>query len=169
MVADGMLTRQRYREVPPRVDYELTERARELTPIIGELARWGYNWAWSQPRPSESVDLGAIFRVIPGLITGGATGVGSVAMTVSDGRGGDPLDYRVTLSAAGATVTEGEGGPADAAISGSSEAWISALAPRGERSDLTLTGDARLAEALLDAFALAADEPAVFASAGETA
>ena len=105
MVADGMLTRQRYREVPPRVDYELTERARELTPIIGELARWGYNWAWGQPRPSENIDLGAIFRVIPGLITGGATGVGSVAMTVTDGRGDGPLDYRVNLSAAGATVT----------------------------------------------------------------
>ena len=28
MVADGMLPRQRYREVPPRVAYELTERAR---------------------------------------------------------------------------------------------------------------------------------------------
>jgi DNA-binding HxlR family transcriptional regulator len=168
MVADGMLTRQRYREVPPRVDYELTERARELTPIIGELARWGYNWAWSQPRPSENIDLGAIFRVIPGLITG-ATGVGSVAMTVSDGRGGDPLDYRVTLSAAGARVAEGDGGPADAAISGTSDAWVSALAPRGERSGLTQTGDVKLAESLLDAFALAADEPAVFASAAETA
>jgi hypothetical protein len=168
MVADGMLTRQRYREVPPRVDYELTERARELTPIIGELARWGYNWAWSQPRPSENIDLGAIFRVIPGLITGGATGLGSVAMTVTDGRNGEPLDYRVTLSAAGATVAEGDGGPADAAISGTSDAWISALAPRGERSGLTETGDVKLAESLLDAFALAGDEPAVFASA-ETA
>src|SRR4026209_2727109 len=26
--------RQRYREVPPRVDYELTERSRELMPVI---------------------------------------------------------------------------------------------------------------------------------------
>jgi DNA-binding HxlR family transcriptional regulator len=168
MVADGMLTRQRYREVPPRVDYELTERARELTPIIGELARWGYKWAWSQPRPAEDIDLGAVFRVIPGLITGGATGLGSVAMTVTDGHAGEPLEYRVNLSAAGATVTEGDSGPADASISGTSDAWISALAPRGERSGLTQTGDVKLAESLLDAFALAGDEPAVFAAA-ETA
>ena len=63
MVADGMLTRQRYREVPPRVDYELTPRARELMPVLAELARWGYEWAWSPPRGSETIDLGAIFRL----------------------------------------------------------------------------------------------------------
>ena len=51
MVADGLLTRQRYREVPPRVDYELTERSRELIPVLGALARWGYDWTWSAPRP----------------------------------------------------------------------------------------------------------------------
>src|SRR3984885_8221141 len=68
MVADGMLTRKRYREVPPRVDYELTERSRELAPVLGELARWGYEWAWSPPRSSERVDLGAIFRLAPGLV-----------------------------------------------------------------------------------------------------
>ena len=62
MVADGLLTRQRYREVPPRVDYELTERARELLPVVGELARWGYAWAWSPPRPDEAIDVGAVFR-----------------------------------------------------------------------------------------------------------
>src|ERR1700704_6570982 len=44
--AAGIPTRKRYREVPPRGDYELTERARELMPVIGELARWGYEWAW---------------------------------------------------------------------------------------------------------------------------
>jgi DNA-binding HxlR family transcriptional regulator len=56
MVADGLLTRQRYREVPPRVDYELTERARDLLPVVGALARWGYRWAWGPPRPGEAID-----------------------------------------------------------------------------------------------------------------
>ena len=50
MVADGLLTRQRYREVPPRVDYELTERSRELMPVLGALAQWGYDWTWTPPR-----------------------------------------------------------------------------------------------------------------------
>src|SRR5690606_13531034 len=67
MVADGPLTRRRYREVPPRVDYELTERARDLLPVIGALARWGARWAWSEPRADEHVDIGAILRTLPGL------------------------------------------------------------------------------------------------------
>ena len=54
MVADGMLTRKRYREVPPRVDYELTPRAQDLMPILGELARWGYEWARSAPRAASA-------------------------------------------------------------------------------------------------------------------
>ena len=68
MVADGLLTRQRYREVPPRVDYELTERSRELMPVLGALARWGYDWTWSAPRPGEDINVGAIFRLAPGLL-----------------------------------------------------------------------------------------------------
>ena len=96
MVADGMLTRKRYREVPPRVDYELTERAAELMPILGELARWGYEWAWSTPRPSETVDIGAIFRLAPGLLeANGASG--TVQCTVTDGRQGDPAALPVLV------------------------------------------------------------------------
>ena len=85
MVADGMLTRKRYREVPPRVDYELTERSRELAPVLGELARWGYEWAWSPPRTSERVDLGAIFRLAPGLVDASSGVSGTVDLQVTDG------------------------------------------------------------------------------------
>src|SRR6516164_10319175 len=102
MVADGMLTRKRYREVPPRVDYELTERARELMPILAELARWGYEWAWSAPRASEAIDIGAIFRLAPGMLQGARGLRGSVELIVSDGReGGEQAPYSLTASTDG--------------------------------------------------------------------
>jgi hypothetical protein len=164
MVADGMLTRKRYREVPPRVDYELTERARELTPVLGELARWGYEWAWGPPRQSESVDVGAIFRVIPGLIEPGSTASGTVTLTVTDGRGGEPMDYRVTLSRDAVTITESGEGGGDAGVSGTAQAWVDALSPAGDRSGLNHSGDRKLADQLLAGFALAATEAAVAAS-----
>src|SRR5919205_102633 len=83
MVADGLLTRQRYREVPPRVDYELTERARELMPVIGALARWGYDWTWSSPRQGEEINVGAIFRSAPGLLAPPTDVSGVVDLVVS--------------------------------------------------------------------------------------
>ncbi|MGA9859941.1 MAG: helix-turn-helix domain-containing protein [Solirubrobacteraceae bacterium] len=153
MVADGMLTRKRYREVPPRVDYELTERSRELAPVLGQLARWGYEWAWSTPRPSERVDVGAIFRLIPGTVPGDSTASGTIDLTVTDGHAGAPAEYRVTLSAGTAEIVEGATGPSNAQLSGSTADWVQALGPVGDRTGLTTTGDAGLAEVLLDLLA----------------
>ena len=106
MVADGMLTRKRYREVPPRVDYELTERSRELAPVLGELARWGYEWAWSPPRTSERVDLGAIFRLAPGLVNADTGVTGTVDLEVTDVPSGSSTTYRLTLSGSHAEIGE---------------------------------------------------------------
>ena len=39
--AAGILTRVAYPEVPPRVEYQLTPRGRELRPVIEEMERWG--------------------------------------------------------------------------------------------------------------------------------
>lgn len=39
--ADGILTRTVYAEVPPRVDYALTETGRSLLPIIERMKAWG--------------------------------------------------------------------------------------------------------------------------------
>ncbi len=38
--ADGFVCRHAYAEVPPRVEYELTERARSLTPLLDNLVQW---------------------------------------------------------------------------------------------------------------------------------
>ncbi len=38
--ADGIVTRTQYAEIPPRVEYALTEHGRELWPILHRLAHW---------------------------------------------------------------------------------------------------------------------------------
>ena len=40
---DGLVVRQVYAEVPPRVEYGLTERARSLLPILDELVDWAHS------------------------------------------------------------------------------------------------------------------------------
>ena len=38
---DGLVNRSEFLEVPIRVEYEITEKARELGPILAQLAQWG--------------------------------------------------------------------------------------------------------------------------------
>jgi hypothetical protein len=155
MVADGMLTRQRYREVPPRVDYELTERARELMPILGELARWGYEWAWGSPRPLERIDIGAIFRIAPGLVQLARGVRGKVELTVDASKqGGKVVAYALIASGGRVAIEERPEPDADARVTGDQDAWVAAFSPDGDRSGLNLSGDESLAAQLLDGLAV---------------
>lgn len=38
---DGLVTRVVYAEIPPKVEYSLTELAKDLRPILGQLCKWG--------------------------------------------------------------------------------------------------------------------------------
>jgi DNA-binding HxlR family transcriptional regulator len=169
MVADGMLTRKRYREVPPRVDYELTERARDLMPVLAELARWGYEWTWSAPRPSESIDLGAIFRLAPGLVS--ANGArGEIELNVTDGsREGGVASYTVTLSEDRTELAEHAAEHADAVITADAAAWIRAFAPGHDRRGLRITGNGELADTLIDRLALSSTHVSAAAESARTA
>ncbi|HEV2814104.1 MAG TPA: helix-turn-helix domain-containing protein [Solirubrobacteraceae bacterium] len=156
MVADGLLTRQRYREVPPRVDYELTERAREVLPVVGALSRWGYDWAWGPPRPGEAVDIGAILRSATGLPVPPRAKAGTVEVVVT-GRGRGDGTYAMTIGRDGLTIAERDApGDADARVTATERAWIEAFSPNGSRSGLTFEGDERLAETVLEVCGAAA-------------
>ena len=41
MEADGLLTRKVYPEVPPRVEYTLTDTGYSLRPVLDAIAAWG--------------------------------------------------------------------------------------------------------------------------------
>ena len=44
MEASGLLTRTIYPEVPPRVEYTLTELGRSLKPVLDAMRRWGEDY-----------------------------------------------------------------------------------------------------------------------------
>ena len=53
--ADGVISRHVFAEVPPRVEYEVTERGRSLKPIIEAMQEWGKDF--KETRLSEEVQL----------------------------------------------------------------------------------------------------------------
>ncbi|MFQ1015625.1 winged helix-turn-helix transcriptional regulator [Avibacterium paragallinarum] len=44
MESQGLLTRKVYAEVPPRVEYTLSEDGQSLKPILDSMALWGENY-----------------------------------------------------------------------------------------------------------------------------
>ncbi len=146
MVEDGLLTRARYREVPPRVDYELTEPARELLPAIAAIARWGYRHAWTDATAGEHIDIGAILRATVGGLR--CEEAGTVDCVILSEPGGEQR-WRIALGGTNARLVRDETTEADAAIIGNEQAWRAALGPGGELTALQLAGDITLARATL--------------------
>jgi len=38
---DGLITRKEYPQIPPKVEYSLSEKGLSLVPIIDEMCKWG--------------------------------------------------------------------------------------------------------------------------------
>ena len=39
---DGLVTRHEYPQVPPKVEYSLTEKGQSIMPILQEICKWGH-------------------------------------------------------------------------------------------------------------------------------
>jgi DNA-binding HxlR family transcriptional regulator len=155
MAAAGLITRSRYREMPPRVELELTEAGHELLPAAAALSRWGLRRAWSDATRDELVDPEALLRQLP-LLLDLRTPLpdARVELELTDTASGSRswvFDLR-----AGVCSPPGPGGPGavHARIAGDGAAWTRALGPTADPRGLKLTGDRALGRALLAALHL---------------
>jgi len=48
--ADGLVSRHVYHQVPPKVDYDLTELGMTLRPVMEVLCRWGKSYTSAKSR-----------------------------------------------------------------------------------------------------------------------
>ena len=48
--ADGLVRREEYPQIPPKVEYSLTERGQSLIPILDQLCAWGDEHRADRPR-----------------------------------------------------------------------------------------------------------------------
>jgi DNA-binding HxlR family transcriptional regulator len=149
MTALGLLSRERYREMPPRVEVSLTQAGSELLPIAAALARWGMRHEWPPPPGSVYVRADAVLRQLPALLEEeDDLPNGTIEAVVGEGEERTAHWFKIDEGrlrpaaerAAKATVT----------IEGDDRAWIAALGPDRDYSGLNLAGRRKLAQRVLD-------------------
>lgn len=155
MRESGLVTRVRFREMPPRVEFELTAAGSELLPIAAALSRWGLRWSWSRPREGEIVDPGALLRTLPSLLSGPVKAADGAVELILDERGGRRR-YVAELTKGETRMWTGEedarlAPEITATIAGDWRAWTCALGPGGDISSLVLSGRRGQAQRLLAA------------------
>jgi DNA-binding HxlR family transcriptional regulator len=57
---EGIVRRRTYPEVPPRVEYALTEKGRALVPIIESMRSYGTEWLGAAGTCTEAPDRDAV-------------------------------------------------------------------------------------------------------------
>lgn len=157
MIALGLVTRTRFSEVPPRVELELTQAGRELVPIAGALARWGFERMWSTPVDGERIDVEVVLRMLPTLL-GERVDLPSGAVQIVIARAEEPITLVLRIKAGRVLMEDRTGArkrddTITARIRGDADGWTAALGPACDYRELRFSGDRWFARLLLDSLA----------------
>lgn len=149
MTALGLISRQRYREMPPRVEVALTEAGSELLPIAAALARWGMRYEWPLPPSNEYVPASAVLRQLPALLAEqDDLPDGTLEAVIGDGE--ERAVHWFEIAGGRLRACSAPKAKATARLEGDDDAWVAALGPAKDYSGLHLAGKQRLARRILD-------------------
>jgi DNA-binding HxlR family transcriptional regulator len=149
MVALGLLSRERFREMPPRVEVALTKRGAELLPIAAALARWGMRHEWPMPESHEHVRPDAVLRQLPALLED-AAGLADGLVEAAVGHGDGRVTHWFQITDGCLRLVDEPPKKATTRIEGDESAWIAALGPTRDYSGLRLTGRRSIGQRLLE-------------------
>ncbi|HTB71464.1 MAG TPA: helix-turn-helix domain-containing protein [Solirubrobacteraceae bacterium] len=154
MVALGLLSRRRFREMPPRVELQLTESGAALLPAAGALARWGMRHRWSVETGCERIDADAVLHQLPALLEETKLPEGTIEAVLDDGC--SPHRYRFEivdgrLAVAPTPDSAQEPQSTSARIEGDAAGWAVALGPQRDHRGVRIEGRRRLAKQMLEA------------------
>lgn len=156
MVALGLLSRKRYKEMPPRVELALTETGRELLPIAGALAQWGMKHMWSAPEGRERVDVEALLGLLPVLLHGAEPlPDGTLELAVQEAE--RPATRRFAIEQGCLRARDGDEKEPGARVAGDARAWMAALGPARDWAGLRFSGRETLARRVFEALPSASE------------
>jgi DNA-binding HxlR family transcriptional regulator len=149
MTALGLLSRQRFREMPPRVEVSLTQAGSELLPIAAALTRWGMRHEWPPPDDGQHACADAVLRQLPALLEEEDDLPDGIVEVIVEANG-ERVEHWFEVADGRLRATPSPTATATTQIEGDEDAWIAALGPAHDRSRLRLGGQGPLAVRILD-------------------
>lgn len=139
----AIVTREYFRELPPRVEYSLTDRGASLEAVLESIAAWGMQHMMDGEVPCERVELDLLFFHLPRfLCPEKATGVSGTVEVRLEGDGGG--SWWVTFASGECSVARESAVAADAVIACPVDSWVEVMALHRAPERLASTPGVRL-------------------------
>ncbi|MGK8489899.1 winged helix-turn-helix transcriptional regulator [Nocardia asiatica] len=92
LVESGLLERRRYNQSPPRYEYLITDKGRDLSPVIVALYAWGRKHTGSNAPSVVLTDQDTDEEIVPGLVDQrSGRPLSAVDLAFLPGPGADPF------------------------------------------------------------------------------
>lgn len=67
---EGLVERHRYEHRPPRYEHRLSEKGRDLWPVLASMLAYGSEWLFDGPTPGKLVDTETRREILPMVVDG---------------------------------------------------------------------------------------------------